>query len=296
MTNTLRVLGRVAVTGASGFIGRRLVDHLRAGDAVEVVAWSRPTVDLLDPVSVQQAATRDRPDTIFHLAATGVSGARAHDVQLIVADLAMIQNLMAAADEGTRFVLAGSMAEYGRAGRLHEQDRCTPKTAYGIAKLMSGLYASAYAANKAQSVAVARLFGVYGPGEAPQRLFPALVSALDRGESVDVSDGLQRRDFIHVDDVCTGLCAIAASAPRDDAVFNLGTGKAVRVRDAVEWIAEAVGAPTSLVRFGARPRSPGDEHLLEADMARYAAMIGDPPPQRLHPGLSKSLFTDLDLS
>jgi hypothetical protein len=51
-----------------------------------------------------------------------------------------------------------------------------------------------------------------------------------------------------------------------------------------------------LVRFGASPRSPGDEDLLEADMARYAAATGDPTPQRLHPGLSKSLFTDLDLS
>lgn len=291
MTSALRNLGRVAVTGASGFIGRRLVGHLRTCDVVEVFAWSRPGVDLLDPVSLQDAATRDRPDTIFHLAAAGVSAARAHDVQVIAADLAMTQNLVAAADEGTRIVFAGSMSEYGRAGRLREQDRCTPQTAYGIAKLASGLYASAYAFRKAQSVAIARLFGVYGPGEAPQRLFPALVGALDRGESVDLSDGLQRRDFIHVDDVCAGLCAIAASALSGDAVFNLGTGQAVCVRDVVEWIAEAVGAPTSLVRFGARPRSPGDQDLLEADMARYAAMIGDPPPQRLHAGLSKSLFT-----
>jgi len=291
MTKAFRDRGRVAVTGASGFIGRRLVGHLRACDAEEVFAWSRPGVDLLDPVSLHDAATRDRPDTIFHLAAAGVSAARAHDVQVIAADLAMTQNLLAAAGEGTRIVVAGSMSEYGRAGRLHERDRCTPKTTYGIAKLASGLYASAYAFRKAQSVAIVRLFGVYGPGEAPQRLFPALVGALDRGESVDLSDGLQRRDFIHVDDVCAGLCAIAGSAPSDDAVFNLGTGQAVRVRDVVEWIVEAVGAPMSLARFGARPRSPGDEDLLEADMARYAAMIGDPPPQRLHPGLSKSLFT-----
>jgi nucleoside-diphosphate-sugar epimerase len=291
MTKAVRDRGRVAVTGASGFIGRRLVDHLRAGGAAEVFAWSRPEVDLLDPVSLRDAATRDRPDTIFHLAAAGVSAARAHDVQVIAADLAMTQNLLAAAGEGTRIVLAGSMSEYGRAGRLREQDRCTPQTAYGIAKLASGLYASAYAARRAQSVAIARLFGVYGPGEAPQRLFPSLIGALGRGESIDLSDGLQRRDFIHIDDVCAGLCAIAGSSPRDDAVFNLGTGQAVRVRDVVEWIAEAMGAPTSLVRFGARPRSPGDEDLLQADMGHYAAMIGDPPPQRLRPGLSKTLFT-----
>lgn len=291
MTVAARSLGRVAVTGASGFIGRRLVAHLRARNVVEVVGWSRPRVDLLDPISLRDATTRDRPDTIFHLAAAGVSAARAHDVQVISADLAMTQNLMDAAGEGTRIVVAGSMSEYGQAGCLREQDRCTPRTAYGIAKLSSGLYASAYADRKGQSVAIARLFGVYGPGEAPQRLFPALLRALDHRERIDLSDGLQRRDFIHVDDVCSGLHAIAAFAPSHDAVFNLGTGQAVRVRDVVEWIAEAVGASTSLVRFGARPRSPGDEDVLEADMARYAAMICDPPPQRLRPGLSRSLFT-----
>jgi nucleoside-diphosphate-sugar epimerase len=132
--------------------------------------------------------------------------------------------------------------------------------------------------------------------EDSSRLIPTLMRAGLAGRYPPFVNPDISRDFIHVDDVCAGLCAIAGSAPSDDAVFNLGTGQAVRVRDVVEWIAEAMGAPTSLVRFGTRPRSPGDEDLLEADMARYAAMIGDPPPQRLQPGLSKSLFTDLDLS
>lgn len=296
MTKAITELGRVAVTGAGGFVGHQLVQHLRASNVASVFPWIRPHVDLLNPVSLQDAAERDRPDTIFHLAATGVSANRAHDVEVIAADLAMIHNLLAAASEGARIVLAGSMSEYGHAGRLCEKDRCTPQTAYGIAKLTSGLYASAYAARKDQSVAIARIFGVYGPGEAPQRLFPMLTDAFKQGRSVDLSDGLQRRDFIHVDDVCVGLCAIALSAPCDDAVFNLGTGRAVRVRDVVEWIAEAMGAPISLARFGTRRRSPGDEDLLEADMTRYSAVIGEPPPQRLRPGLSNNLFTSPDIS
>lgn len=295
MTKAVHHLGRVAVTGASGFVGRRLVRYLRSLENTKVFAWSRPEVDLLNLASLHDAARRHRPDTIFHLAAAGVSADRAHDVELIKADLSMVHNLMAVAGEGARIILAGSMSEYGRSGRLCEQDRCTPRTAYGIAKLATGLYAAAYAGRTANSVAIARLFGVYGPGEAPRRLFPSLVGALSRGENIELSDGLQCRDFIHVDDVCASLCAIAAVAPSDDAVLNLGTGQAVRLRDVVEWIAEAVGAATSLVRFGARPRSPGDEDLLEADMTRYAAIVGDPPPQRLHPGLSKSLFTELDL-
>lgn len=285
----MKASGPVAVTGASGFVGRRLAALLNSR-GTRVARWSRPQVDLLDAASVVAASERDAPKTICHLAATGVSAAHAHDSAIIAANLSMTQNLLAAAPEGARIVIAGSMSEYGRAGRLAESDRCTPRTAYGIAKLASGLYAAAYGPLREQRVSIARLFGVYGPGEAPQRLFPSLIDALRRGEPVDLSEGLQRRDFVHVDDACAALAEIAAVDTGGDPAVNLGTGQAVRVRDVAQWIAESLGASPDLLRFGARPRSPGDEDLLEADTTRLISLIGYAPPQRLESVLSADLF------
>ena len=279
------------VTGAGGFIGRRLVQTL-AREGAEVCGWTRQDIDLLDRAAVVAAMDAVRPSAIFHLASAGVGAERAHDPKVIAEDVAMTGALLAAAPRGSRLVVTGSMAEYGRGGRHGEDDRCDPRTAYAIARLAAGSLALAYAEKYGLAVTVARLFGVYGPGEAPQRLFPQLVESLSAGRAVPLSDGLQRRDFIHVDDVCRTLIAIAATpAAGGPPIVNVGTGKAVRVRDAAEWIADALAVPRALLEFGARQRSPGDEDLLEADVTRLSALLGAAPPQRLGPGQPIELFT-----
>jgi nucleoside-diphosphate-sugar epimerase len=281
----------VLVTGAGGFIGRRLVAAL-AREGAEVTGWARQDVDLLDSEAVGAAMEAARPATIVHLASAGVNAARAHDPQVIVEDVTMAGVLIAAAPRGSRLVVAGSMAEYGRGGRHSEDDRCDPQTAYAIARFAAGSLALAYAERYGLAVTVARLYGVYGPGEAAQRLFPQLIENLSAGHPVALSDGRQRRDFIHVDDVCRALIAIAAApAVNCPPIVNAGTGQSVRVRDAAEWIADALGAPRDLLQFGARQRSPGDEDLLEADVTRLSALLGAAPPQRLGPDLAIELFT-----
>jgi len=284
-------VARAVVTGASGFIGRRLVARLRAG-GVEVAEGSRASVDLQDAEAVGRALAEFEPDTVFHLASSGVSAAAAHNAAVIARDVQMVAHLVGLVPKGSRLIVAGSMSEYGAAGVMREDAVAVPKTAYGIAKLAAGLYAMNYAPPREVAVTVARLFGVYGPGEAPARFFPTLLRELSEGRSVALSDGLQRRDFLHVDDAAAVLLRLAGRPGREPALVNVGTGSAVRVRDVAEWMADAVGAPRDWLRFGARPRSPGDEDLLEADTARLRAMTGEVPPQRLRPGLTLDLFRD----
>jgi nucleoside-diphosphate-sugar epimerase len=281
----------VLVTGAGGFIGRRLVETLgRAGEPV--TGWTRKDVDLRDGAAVAAAMEAVRPATIFHLASAGVGAARAHDPLVIAEDVAMTAALLAAAPRGSRLVMTGSMAEYGRGGRHREDDRCDPRTAYAIARLAAGSLALAYAETHGLVVTVARLYGVYGPGEGPRRLFPRLIDDLSAGRPAALSDGTQRRDFIHLDDVCRALIALAdiadGTAPP---IVNIGTGRAVSVREVAEWVADALGAPRALLQFGSVERSPGDQDLLEANVERLAGLVGGAPPQRLGPGLAIELFT-----
>ena len=290
MTGSVASLGRVLVTGGGGFIGARLLRWLERAGA-DMVGWTRADVDLLDGDAIADAMRRRRPDTIFHLAAAGVSPGRVFDVDVIRQDVTMVEHLTAHAGEGVRFLYAGTMSEYGRAGELAENSICTPHTAYGIAKLAGGLHAVAAGRRRGQIVRNARLFGVYGPGESPARLFPTLVEAMRNRRAVALSDGLPRRDFIHVDDACAAMVAIIASDTPHD-VINVGTGSAVRVRDVAEWIADAAGAPRYLLGFGQRPRSPNDEELLLADVTRLEEVVGAAPPQRLAPGLPLDLFDD----
>jgi nucleoside-diphosphate-sugar epimerase len=254
------------------------------GDRVE--AWDLPSVDMLDAAAVCAAIDGARPSVVFHLAATGLTHDRSHDPSVIDENVRMTANLIEACESPTVVVHVGSMSEYGSAGTLSESDPCAPTTAYGIAKLAATHYALAYGPNRGLRVRVARLFGVYGAGEQAHRLFPMLLKNLRAGTPVPLSDGLQRRDFIHVDDVCEGLVRLAAlGGHAGGLVVNLGTGVALRVRDVARWIAAAVDADESLLRFGARERSPGDTDLIVADVARLRETLGWVPRQRLGAGM-----------
>jgi nucleoside-diphosphate-sugar epimerase len=107
---------------------------------------------------------------------------------------------------------------------------------------------------------------------------------------VPLSDGNQRRDFIHVDDVCAALIRLGEVAPGDPAILvNLGTGHALKLRAACERIADLIGADRALLRFGAVERRATDEDVLEADTARLERLIGTVPPQRLRDDDDESL-------
>ncbi len=279
----------VAVTGAEGFIGRHLVSALEQ-NGYRVLAWDLPDGDLTDREQATALLARDRPGMIFHLAAFGARPGEAHASEAVTANVAMTVNLVATAAPGSVLVMAGTMAEYGTAGVLSESDRCTPQTAYAIGKYVSGAYGVAYGPKRGISVRVARLFGAYGPGEHPDRLFPSLVRKLRAGQTVPLSDGLQRRDFIHVGDIAEGLVRLAELPSDESFVVNLGTGRPVGVGEVCRWVAAALRADEALLEFGARERSPGDFDLLAADVGRLQDLTGWVPPQRLKAGLDMGLL------
>jgi nucleoside-diphosphate-sugar epimerase len=271
---------RVLITGGEGFVGRRLAGF--ASDAgFQVSAPGRTALNLLDPAQVRDAIDRTQPEIVVHLASCGVSAAELRDWRCISEDLEMTANLFAALPGGVRVIVAGSMSEYGRAGRMRENDVCTPHTDYGLAKLTCSLYALLHGRRLGLDVAVARLFGVYGPGEGPHRLIPTLMDRLPKEQVVLLSDGTQRRDFVHVDDVCAVLIDIAQLPDFRFRIVNVGTGVALPLRDVCLRIAASMNADEALLHFGARPRNSTDEDVIEADTSRLQSLIGWAPPQRL---------------
>lgn len=268
--------GRALVTGANGFIGRRLVAALaRRGN--EIVGWTRAMGDLRDGSAVARALTDLRPTTIYHLAAGNAALTEA-DWTVPADEVRMLANLAEAMPDGARLIHTGSVAEYGRSGTLDERDPCRPRSVYGFAKAAASDHALALVATRGLDIRVARLFGVFGPGEADRRLVPHLVSHLSAGRPVPLGDGGQVRDFIHVDDVCDRLIALADITSPPVRLLNIGTGVGVTVRQACETVAALLGADPALLRFGALPRRPIDEDVLIARTDRLAA-LGPVPAQ-----------------
>jgi len=260
---------RIIVTGAGGFIGRRLVARLQT-KGTEVLAWTRDTGDLTEARAVQATVTGFAPTAIVHLAA-GDSAVAEADWRYIAAEVAMLDNLARAMPPSARLVHCGSVAEIGRSGRLVEDEPVRPRSVYGFAKAAATDRALALS-TMGFDVRVARLFNVYGPGEAKRRLVPHLVTHLLAGQPVLLSDAEQLRDFVYVDDVCDCLLALARLDAMPWPMLNVGTGIGVSVGAVARRVADRLGADPALLRFGALPRRPIDEDVLVAEVGRLSAL------------------------
>jgi nucleoside-diphosphate-sugar epimerase len=268
----------ILVTGAGGFIGRRVV-HFANANGLNVLSPSRLEIDWTDRLAVASYFAHYRPTAVVHLASPGVFASDQHDPALIAIECSMMENILDAAPDGCRIIGGGSMAEYGQSGRLDERMACSPRNAYARGKFEAGLRLLKRLDRGVISGCHARIFGAFGKGEASGRLFPSLITALSESKLVALSDGQQRRDFVHVNDVARALLGLVTSSHLEQPIINIGTGESVTVRSAVERVVEELGAPRALARFGATNRSPHDQDILEAETFRLFDAIGWVPEQ-----------------
>ena len=243
----------ILVTGASGFVGRALIDALvRAGRGADVIAASRTRVDGVRhvPLSLETVGALDalveavRPKTIFHLAAVALPSAAQHDPDTawrVNCDATRwIAEALARYEPGARFVFASSATAYGRsfAGSdvpVTEDTPLRPATAYGATKAAAEMALQRVAAD-GLSVAILRAFNHTGPGQSPRYVvasFAEQVAALERagGGVIEVGNLDVERDFLHVDDVIEAYVMAAARTDVPSGAFNVSTGAPVRIND-----------------------------------------------------------------
>ncbi len=287
-------MSRVLVTGASGFVGRHAVAAL-AGGGHEVHALARrrgaeaPGVvwheaDLLG--GGERVVTDVQPEILVHLAWYAEHGkfwSSYENVRWVQASLSLLQ---AFADTGgRRAVMAGSCAEYEWSReRYPENAPLRPATLYGAAKHGLHVVAQGLAAQSGLSLAWGRLFFLYGPFEAPARFVPSIVRALLRGEPAEMSDGSQRRDFMHAVDAGAAFAALADSDVTG--AVNVASGRSMTLRELADQIARRLDGE-SLLRIGARATAPGEPPSLIADTTRLTDEVGWRPEIGLADGLDE---------
>ena len=272
-------LPRIVVTGAAGFIGRRVVARLAV--EADVIALDRTPDPGGWPTGVeyrQLDLDREMPAfkgnwILVHLAWSLDRANAAAQRESLHTFARLLGQPGLAGVAGL-----GSAEEYGELeGRLRENMAPGAKlSAYGQAKHAAGKALEVWAREAGRKAVWLRPFVVYGPGQGGNMAIPfALRCARERTQG-DFSEGLQFRDFVHVDDVAAGIAAAALDLPAMKpafAVCNLGRGEPVRLRDVLERIAAQTNA-RELFRFGARPMRPGEPQEQYADVATAADLFG----------------------
>jgi UDP-glucose 4-epimerase len=307
---------RVVVIGGLGFIGVNLTGRLVAdGRAVTVVTPSRARHaqraaafeargvrivegDLRD--SAAMTAAVDGQEVVFNLA--GESGAvRSMEDPWTDLDVNCRGNLMLLEALRTnapqaKLVFVGSRLEYGRQPQqpVSEEQVPDPLCLHAIHKLTAESYLRLYRSLFGLRYAIARVTNPYGPGQPAGRTAYGVVNRLIDLALADATlpiygDGMQRRDYIHVDDLVSALVALADSPSSDGRAFNVGSGHGIRMIDMAYAIIDlAGGGRVEHVPWPAMAEQieTGD---FVADISRIRAELGWVPTISLRDGLQKTI-------
>ena len=296
----------IFLTGATGFIGRRLAECLIAAGA-DVTALVLPgEADLLPdgvraipgditiPETVTEAIGTTKPGLIIHLAAVGITNPDLPFTAACAVNVGGVINVLDAARQvktPKRIVLVGSSYEYGA---RRADDGLDPFNAYSASKVAAWAFARAAYNAWGAPVVWMRLFQVYGPGQREQALIPAAIRAALSGDDFRMTAGEQQRDFVFVEDVVEGLLAAAAAPGIEGRALDVGTGQLHRIRAIVERI-WALSAARGRILAGALPYRPGEVPAIPADIDRTRRLTGWEARTELEEGLQETILAMRDM-
>ncbi|MFV8185551.1 dTDP-glucose 4,6-dehydratase [Streptomyces sp. AF1B] len=262
------------VTGAAGFIGSCYVRTLLApgaSDALRITVLDKLTyagnldnLDLDDPrLEFVQGDIRDAElvdklmadaDQVVHFAAEShVDRSIAGATDFVLTNVVGTQTLLdAALRHGVGpFVHISTDEVYGsiESGSWPEEHPLAPNSPYSASKASSDLLALAYHRTHDLDVRVTRCSNNYGPHQYPEKVIPLFVTNLLDGKKVPLyGEGLNVRDWLHVEDHCQGIDLVRTKG-RAGEVYNIGGGTELTNKELTGLLLEACGAGWDRVEY-----------------------------------------------
>ncbi len=271
---------RVLLTGASGFIGRYVLDLLQQ-NRIETVTVGRTLpigcqgefiqADLLKLDDISAIVRKAKASHLLHLAwyaEHGLYWTSPLNLRWVEATIRIVEAFCGAG--GQKVVVAGTCAEYDWASGYCREDvtLLSPATLYGVAKdATRRLVMSICQANQVPQ-AWGRIFLPYGRGEDPQRLIPSLIEVFQGGHPPFGVNASAYRDLLHVEDVASAFVRLLGESAQGN--YNISSGQPTQLADVVQLIAESFnGDPQTILALStSRPNEPeflvGENRKLRA--------------------------------
>jgi dTDP-glucose 4,6-dehydratase len=268
---------RLLVTGGAGFIGSTFVRRVLRGEEPTLAGATVTVLDKLTyagneanlaPVAADGALRfvkgdiTDGPlvaelmadaDTVVHFAAEShVDRSIAGADPFVITNVVGTQVLLQAALEtglGT-FVHVSTDEVYGSiaSGSWPEEHPLEPNSPYSASKASSDLLARSYARTYGMDVRITRCSNNYGPYQYPEKVIPLFVTNLLDGLPVPLyGDGLNVRDWLHVDDHCRGIALVLERGGPGE-IYNIGGGTELTNKKLTGLLLDALGTDWSMVR------------------------------------------------
>lgn len=299
------------ITGAAGFLGSALANHLaRQGHQVrglDDLSTGDPGALFAD-VHFTRGDVNDRPklwtllqevDCVYHLAArVSVPESILYPREYNAVNVGGTVSLMEAMrDVGVRrVVLISSGAIYGDKGKqpLSEQAIPNPGSPYAVSKLASEYYVHTIGRLWGIETVSLRVFNAYGPGQRLPASHPPVIpnflrQAVRGGTIVIHGDGNHTRDYVFLDDVVRAMVAAATAPDIHEQAINIGSGTETSARR-LAWIIKELTSSQAEVIYN--PRSDAGVSRMCADLSLAADKLGYQPRVSLEAGLKLTLERD----
>jgi UDP-glucose 4-epimerase len=256
---------KALVTGATGFIGRRLVPRLVGGgadlaclvkppatplEAEALASFRRAGLCLIEGDLMRQPVADAPPpavDVVFHLAANIDTAATEDALRVNHEGTSYLLDWLRPVSRGARLLYASSVAVHDRdrqpAGPIREDSPFAPRTAYGRTKLEGERILQQRAAADGYSWTIVRLPTVYGPGQKPGGLFDQMITMARTGSLLGRIDWPGKSSIIHVDDAADVMATLAAAPDASGQIYCIASDESLTVGEISRGAGEAVGRP-----------------------------------------------------
>ena len=273
---------KVLITGASGFIGSKLLEKFKR-EEYDVIGWDRndtningilvKKVDMSTKDSIVAALLKCNPDIVIHCAGSADVGKSVANPEMdYEGNVTLTHNLLFAIHkcglEKKRFVFLSSAGVYGNPTSLPitEDMPVNPLSPYALHKVMCEDMCCYFKNNYVADIKIARIFSAYGAGLRKQIFWDMHNKAINTGRLDMFGTGNESRDYIHVRDVVQALFLIATT-DSVEMVFNVANGEEITIRQATQWFAEIVDIDKEKISFNGYARE-GDPINWRADNSK----------------------------
>jgi dTDP-glucose 4,6-dehydratase len=307
---------RVLVTGGAGFIGSHYVRQALAGayptlSDEEVLVLDKLTYagseenlesvaddprlrfvrgDICDAELVNELM--NGIDLVVHFAAEShVDRSILGSADFVLTNVLGTQTLLQAALSARvgKFVHVSTDEVYGsiQEGSWSEDHILEPNSPYSASKASSDLIARSFYRTHGLPVCVTRCSNNYGPNQFPEKVIPLFVTNLLDGAKVPLyGDGLNVRDWLHVDDHCRGI-QLVADGGRPGEIYNIGGGTELSNRELTERLLAAVGAGWDMVEPVDDRK--GHDRRYSVDITKINTELGYAPKVSFEDGLADTV-------
>lgn len=271
----------VLVTGASGFIGKRVAEYFQI-NGYEVLGWDRSelkdtvqikAVDMMCEDQILYELESYRPDIIIHCAGSADVGKSVQNPSMDYhGNVTITHNLLFAIHmarmEKTRVVYLSSAGVYGNPVTLPitEDMPLNPLSPYAVHKVMCEDLCKYFVMNYGMNVKVARIFSAYGAGLKKQIFWDMYQKQKNTGRLDMFGTGNESRDYIHVDDVVQSLYLLATKES-EYVIFNVANGEEIKIGNVAELFSGVAGVAMDRIIFNGVVRE-GDPLNWRADISR----------------------------